>query len=210
MGFFEELGGLACGIAGGVVGGAVGIAGELTDSKLLKDIGKGTYEVSKLSGKRVGKFADGTIKCLSGLINEDSQKANEGFETMADTASQTAIGIGKGVVNIAGKSLETVGAILDGDKEKTIEVGKELVKTLAVGALAIGVIDIIDGLDGLDGPDFDTHEPNSFLLENSETHHVTPHYRTLDNGSTIWVDGDGDTSIDSFDGWEQTNPDFRA
>ncbi|PEE25959.1 hypothetical protein CON98_33140, partial [Bacillus toyonensis] len=45
--------------------------------------------------------------------------------------------------------------------------------------------------------------------ENPNAHHVTPHERVLPDGRTIWVDGDGDTSVDTQGGWEQHNPDYR-
>ena len=45
--------------------------------------------------------------------------------------------------------------------------------------------------------------------ENPNTHHVTPHERVLPDGRTIWVDGDGDTSVHTQGGWEQHNPDYR-
>lgn len=41
-------------------------------------------------------------------------------------------------------------------------------------------------------------------------HHVSPHYRTLPDGREIWVDGDGDTTVDTYDGWMQHNPDYRV
>ena len=40
-------------------------------------------------------------------------------------------------------------------------------------------------------------------------HHVTPHERVLSDGRTIWVDGDGDTTVDTSDGWFQGNPNYR-
>ena len=45
--------------------------------------------------------------------------------------------------------------------------------------------------------------------ENPNTHHVTPHERTLPDGRTIWIDGDGDSRVDTQGGWEQHNPDYR-
>jgi len=40
--------------------------------------------------------------------------------------------------------------------------------------------------------------------------HVEPHWRILPDGTQIWVDGDGDTSVHTDGGWTQTNPDFRV
>lgn len=40
-----------------------------------------------------------------------------------------------------------------------------------------------------------TSERDVELIENTNSHHVEPHWRTLPEGSTIWVDGDGDTSV---------------
>ena len=42
---------------------------------------------------------------------------------------------------------------------------------------------------------------------------MEPYSRTLESGEKIWVDGDGDTSIDRTaeqgGGWNQDNPDYR-
>jgi len=55
------------------------------------------------------------------------------------------------------------------------------------------------------GPD-----PDYYQDEESDTHFVSPHERQLQDGSTIWVDGDGDTSVDldvgEGGGWIQSNP----
>lgn len=83
--------------------------------------------------------------------------------------------MGRGILKTAESGIETVGAIIDGDTDKAIKVGKEMVKTAAIGALSLGVLDVIDGIaDGID------------------------------------VDGDGDTSVDTYDGWVQHNPDYRV
>lgn len=50
-------------------------------------------------------------------------------------------------------------------------------------------------------------------VDNPNSHSVEPHWRTLPNGNTIWVDGDGDTSvnqtIEEGGGWNQSNPNYR-
>lgn len=50
-------------------------------------------------------------------------------------------------------------------------------------------------------------------IDNPNSHYVEPHWRTLPNGDIIWVDGDGNTSIDQSveegGGWNQSNPNYR-
>lgn len=122
-------------------------------------------------------------------------------------------------MHVSEKGVETVQAIREGDTDKAIETGKELAKVAAVGVFSVGVIDIIDGADGIiDGVDSDSVAQASapeatdveyIAEENPNTHHVTPHERVLPDGSTTWVDGDGDPSVNTQDGWEQHNPDYR-
>ncbi|MET1123530.1 hypothetical protein ABWU59_32075, partial [Priestia megaterium] len=57
--------------------------------------------------------------------------------------------IGKGIVHVSEKGVETVQAIREGDTDKAIEAGKELAKVAAVGVFSVGVIDIVDGVDGI-------------------------------------------------------------
>lgn len=74
---------------------------------------------------------------------------------------------------------------------------------------------------GLEGSDSDIYEDGDndsyeggdedvLIEEGDDTHFVSPHERELEDGSTIWVDGDGDTSVDldieEGGGWEQGNP----
>jgi len=217
MGFLKNLGTVAGSIAGTVIGGTVGLVGEAVDSKFLKEVGEGVYQVSKKSGQLVGSFAEGTFECASGILTDNKEKVSNGFEQIVDATSETVVNVGRGMVNVVGKSIETVDAIIKGDNEKALEVGKDLVKVLAIGFLAVGVVDMIDGFDGFDGIDTDdtdvvdaSNDGDYLLVDNDATHHVTPHYRTLSNGSEIWVDGDGDTSVDTGDGWTQHNPDFRV
>jgi hypothetical protein len=58
--------------------------------------------------------------------------------------------------------------------------------------------------------DYDYDEGDRDEESKDGTHFVRPHERTLQNGETIWVDGDGDTSVDldveEGGGWYQSNP----
>lgn len=197
-----------------VVGGAIEAVGEVTNSNFIKDVGKGVNKATVKTGEIVGNIADGTYDAIGGLITDDKQQAKRGYKEIIGTVQDTATTIGKGIVHVSEKGVETVQAIREGDTDKVIEAGKELAKVAAVGVFSVGVIDIIDGADGIaEGVESDSMaqatDAEYATEENPNTHHVTPHERTLPDGRTIWIDGDGDSSVDTQGGWEQHNPDYR-
>ena len=217
MGFLKDLGQFAGQIAGVAIAAPVIIVGEVVKSDYIKEIGETAGNVTAHTGKILGSVAEGTVKCASGIINNDSKKVNEGFSEVVETSAKTVVGMGKGLVRTAEKGIDTVVAIADGDADKAIKTGKELVKIAAVSTLAVGICDVIGGLDldhdgipdiledhGLFGDKDDVQ-----LVENPNMHYVSPHNRTLPDGREIWVDGDGDTTVDTYDGWVQHNPDYR-
>lgn len=82
------------------------------------------------------------------------------------------------------------------------------VMMLIFGTVGIGIIsDAIDALDVLDSLDYNSLD----LVEGPDNHFVEPHSRMLSDGNVIWVDGDGDTSIDRTveegGGYLRSNPD---
>ncbi|XQY90003.1 hypothetical protein ACNRWW_10610 [Metabacillus sp. HB246100] len=107
----------------------------------------------------------------------------------------------------------------EGDDSKVRQGLRDIGKTVAVGALAVGVVDLIDGADGSDtvtdhhhmaggGTDGETNAQHhqSHELKGEEplthpgTHHVEPHYVDGHWRDGVWIDGywrdgDGDTSI---------------
>jgi len=225
MGFIKDLGSFAGKLAGGVVGGAIEIVGEVTNSDFIKDVGKGVNQVSSKSGELLGNLVEGTVDTVTGIISDDDYLKNKGKTQFFDAAVDTITGVANGVVTVGKKGIDTAGAILDGDTEKAIECGKDFAKIAAVSVLSIGVIDVIDGLDGLDildgtdqmaisdGIDMSDTVDADFDdvgVENLNMHSVTPHWRTLSDGGEIWVDGDGDTSVNTGDGWMQHNPDYKS
>jgi hypothetical protein len=214
MGFLKDLGSFVGQVAGGVIGGAVEVVGEVTDSQFIKDVGKGVYHATSRTGEIVGSLASGTYDAVGGLITDDKHQSSQGLNEIFNTVGDTASGIGKGIVNVTEKGIDTVSAILDGDKEKALELGKDLAKVAAVGVLSIGIIDIVDGLDGVDS--MDTADAGGVDVENPNMHHVQAHwvngYDRADGTHVdgYWRDGDGNTSVNTNQGWTQHNPDFKA
>jgi hypothetical protein len=222
MGFLKGLGSVLGQVAGGVIGGAIEIVGEVTNSDFIKDVGKGVHQTTARTGELIGSLASGTYDAVGGIITGDNIQSNEGFKEVFDTIGNTAKGIGNGVAHVAGKGIETVGAIIDGDTDRALTLGKDLAKIAAIGVLSVGIFDLVDGVDGVevaadstvsvDGDTVtmaDSNIPDSDTVDNPNVHHVTPHWRTLPDGREIFVDGDGNTSVNTGGGWNQHNPDYK-
>ena len=216
MGFIKDVGSIAGKVAGLVVGAPIAIVGEAVDSDFLKEVGDGVFKASSRTGELLGNAAEGAAETIYGTVTEDKAMQSNGINKVVDSGATYAKGVINGTVKMVGNGIETACAIMDGDTDKAVKVGKEIVKTALVATVAFTVADVIDGLDDLGDSDndsliaFDDDYDNDGYIENPNIHHVTPHERTLASGRTIWVDGDGDTSVDTYDGWYQSNPDYRA
>jgi len=217
MGILKSFGKIAGSVAGAVIGAPISVVGEIVKSDFLQEVGEGVYRVSGRTGELLGNVADGAVETVVGTVKSDRQMQSKGVEKMCDSGKTYAGNLFKGVTNMAENGIDAIDGAIKGDKDKVFRAGKSIVKAAAVGALAVGVIDVVDGLDGLDsfdgvgGADVYADVPVDVdYIENPNEHYVTPHERTLPDGRTIWVDGDGDTSVDRDTGWYQSNPDYRV
>lgn len=223
MGFLKELGSFVGDVAGGIVGGTVNVIGELTGSEFIEEIGDGIKKASSFAGEKLGEAASGTWDVAAGIITQDEGQLNTGLGDMGKAVGDTAKAAGHTICNVVENGANVVGGIVDGDTSRLKDGAKGLVKFGVVGALSFGVIDLIDGADG-EAPTVVSDQsasittdaglsPNASevtLVDNPNSHHVEPHWRTLPDGTQIWVDGDGDTSVNTDGGWTQSNPDFRV
>ncbi|MFC5588746.1 hypothetical protein ACFPRA_07605 [Sporosarcina soli] len=228
MSFLKGLGSLVGGVVGEVVGGTVKVVGEVTNSDFVREIGDGVKHASYFAGEKLGEAASGTWDIASGIITQDQDKLDDGLSDMGKAIGDTARAAGHTICNVVENGTDVVGGLLDGDNERLKDGAKGIVKVGVVGALSFGVIDLIDGGDvthadptmtaspsvpGLDTtPNAEPALPaeNISLVENPNSHHVEPHWRTLSDGTEIWVDGDGDSSVNTYEGWTQSNPDYRV
>lgn len=209
MGFIKDLGKIAGSVAGMAIGAPISLVGEVVKSDFIQEIGEGVYRVSGRTGELLGNVTEGAVETVYGTLTSDKTMQSGGIDKVVDSGVTYAKGIVNGTVRTVGNVLETADAILDGDTDKAIKVGKELVKTAAIATFAVTATDVIDGLDIFDDAD-DSFADNDDFIENPNIHHVRPHERVLPDGRKIWVDGDGNTDIDTFDGWFQTNPNYKA
>lgn len=232
MSFFKKAGNLVGTVAGGVIGGAVTLVGEVTNSNYVKEIGEGIFNASVSAGNIMGQAAEGAAGIVGGIIASDKILTNKGVGELGDAVGKTIKGTVAGISNIASNGCQAIGGIMDGDKEKTINASKNLLKTAAIAALAIGVADYVGiiGDDGIDTniADVEVHDTSDIDHVEVSTHHVAelnesdgtnfvdPHYvegyyrsdGTYVNG--YWRDGDenSNTTLTTEDGggYLRSNP----
>jgi hypothetical protein len=222
MAFLRDLGQFAGKAAGFVVGGAVNLVGEATGSQFIKEVGDGVKKASEFAGDTLGQAADGAWNTASGMITKDDSKIEKGMNDIGSSVSRTA----KGVYTTAKSTYHNGKDVYEGFKyndDAKIKSGiSNIAKTVAVGVLAVGVVDLVDGVDVGD-PDLDTSnladgestnvastDSTNFSStdttsdveshENPGTNHVKPHYVEghWRDGQWIegyWRDGDGNTAV---------------
>ncbi len=218
MSFLKGLGSLIGEVTGEIVGGTVNLIGEVTGSEFIEEVGDGIKKASAFAGDKLGEAASGTWDVAAGIITQDEYQRKEGFSDLGQATGDTLKAVGNTVVHVAKNGVEVVDSLAAGDTERLQGGVKELVKVGAVGALSFGIIDLIDGSEGEASPTSNQTASlpladgvsDTALAENPNNHHVEPHWRTLPSGEQIWVDGDGDTSINTNEGWIQSNPDYRV
>ncbi|WP_203245960.1 hypothetical protein [Sporosarcina beigongshangi] len=237
MGFLKEVFSFVGEVAGEVVGGTVNKIGDVTGSEFIGEIGDGIKKASSFAGDKLGEAASGTWDIAAGIITQDEAQLDVGLNDMGKAIGDTARAAGHTICNVVENGTDVVGGLIDGDNERLKEGAKGVLKVGVVGALSFGIIDLVDGADAVDGnstaiamdgangqtalaydhspsvtsdPEIPASDSDVTLVDNPNNHHVEPHWRTLSDGTKIWVDGDGDTSVNTFEGWNQSSPDYRV
>lgn len=232
MGFLRELGKFTGKATGFVVGGAVNVVGEVTGSKFIKEVGDGVKQASEFAGDTLGQVADGAWNTATGIIQKDDDKIENGLGDIGNSVSRTAKGVYYTAKNTYDNGKDVYVGFKYNNDEKIKSGVANIAKTVAVGALAVGVVDMVDGVDSGD-PTVENHnladagnpeinsnvhqvEPhivdsNVESNENPGTNHVEPHWRTLSDGREVYVDGDGNPNTqlttEEGGGWIRSNPD---
>ncbi|WP_114571865.1 hypothetical protein [Exiguobacterium flavidum] len=224
MGMIKGFSSIAGKVVGGVTGGLIKGVGELTGSDFIKEVGDGVKSSTEFAGKQLGNFAEGAWNVGSGLVAKDDEKVAQGMSDIGEGASQTGKAVVSGVKATASSALQVAEGVWTGDEEQWKKGLREVGKTAAVAAFGLSALDLADVADvtGNEGDAFADDQAASSseasesvtLSENPNTHDVVPHERVLADGTVIWVDGDGDTtvdrSVDQGGGWTQTNPDHEV
>lgn len=224
MSFLKGLGSFVGEVAGTVVGGTIKTIGQATNVKFVEEVGDGVKKASVFAGDKIGEVASGTWDTAAGIVTQNDEKLDAGLNDMGKAIGDTAKAAGHTVCHVVENGKDVVYGMKDGDDERFRGGAKGLVKVGVVGAFSFGALDLVDGADSMNGDTTTvaaesvntSNEGNSpsidqkvNLVENPNDHHVESHWRTLPDGTRIWVDGDGDTSINTNEGWTQSNPDYR-
>lgn len=222
MGFLKSVGEGAGWLVGGVTGGIIKGVGELTGSQFIQEVGDGVKNSTEFTGKQLGNVAEGVWNLGSGLVTKDDEKVDQGFRDLGDGVGNTAKAVGQGIKATVGNVGDVAGGLKDGDETRWKEGLRNVGKTVAVGALGVSILDMADVIDvngnegGLGGSDIalENGSDGAYIIEeNHQEHAVEPHWRTMESGERIWIDGDGDSSInrsvEEGGGWNQSNPDYR-
>lgn len=150
MGFFEELGDFVGTVAGGVVGGAIGVVGGIVDSDFIKEVGEGVFYASKNAGNIIGQTVDGAVTVADGIINSESEKIDEGLNSIGEAGTNFVSGVGNGVKAIINNGGDVIDGLSQGDNDKVFEASKNIIKIAAVAHFAVGISHYVGGIDGLD------------------------------------------------------------
>lgn len=194
--------------AGFLLGGSVKAAGKFINNDFIQEVGEAVDESMKNTGNIIGNVADGIAEVGIGTFDNDNSRRDKGFSDLGRTTKAVGSQIATAAGQIIEDAINTADGVIEGDLEKVKTSGRSLLKVALVSTVAIGIVDAVDGFETAETGSIAAIDSNQ--IENYNVHDVSPHERILPSGEVIWVDGDGDTSVDRDTGWVQTNPNYRV
>ena len=194
--------------AGFLLGGSVKAAGKFINNDFIQEVGEAVDESMKNTGNIIGNVADGIAEVGIGSFDNDNSRRDKGFSDLGRTTKAVGSQIATAAGQIIEDAINTADGIIEGDLEKVKTSGRSLLKVALLSTVAIGIVDAVDGFETAETGSIAAIDSNQ--IENYNVHDVSPHERILPSGEVIWVDGDGDTSVDRDTGWVQTNPNYRV
>jgi hypothetical protein len=178
MSFLKTLGKYAGKTAGVVVGGPIQVIGEITGSDVIEDIGKGVRKASEFAGTTVGQAADGAVGTVAGIINDNPTQRDQGLNEIGSAVGRTAKGVYQTAKHTVHNGGEVIGGFIDGDHDRVKKGAISIAKTVAIGALAVGVVDVVDGVDVAGAEETGSDIPGEEVLFETKT-------IELPNGETV-------------------------
>ncbi|GAX46183.1 hypothetical protein NIES4075_72040 [Tolypothrix sp. NIES-4075] len=121
MSFIKGLGKFAGQVVGGVVGGSLEVVGELVDSKAIKQVGKGVYQVAATSGEVLGSLTDGVVTTVHGAVTKDGEKVKQGLGDAGNGVVVAATGVGQVIKHTAMGTASVVRQTLSDEPEQAAQ-----------------------------------------------------------------------------------------
>ncbi|WP_374723955.1 HNH endonuclease [Calidifontibacillus erzurumensis] len=139
---------------GMVLGDSLKFVGKKLDNEFgdfVEEVGKGVKSASEFSFDLAGQALDGIWNTTSGLIHKDKYKQQKGFDDLKAAGSRTIKGVGQ-TLKSAGNDVSNIyHGVRSSDYDRALYGTRKLGEKVAVGAIAVGVLDIVDGIDNIDG-----------------------------------------------------------
>ncbi|MDR7316053.1 hypothetical protein [Brevibacillus nitrificans] len=212
------------------------VGGFLTNDEMqmnegFRDIGGAVSDTATGIINGVANVIDNGGKVINGVVTGDTELVKDGGVNLLKTAAIATFAVGiadlTGVIGDDGIDAQHEGAsdvetqphwvegrMTGAEGSEYLQSNPDLI--MPNNLTSYGLDSPTELADGTmiwtdEQPKLDQATNEGVVLQgNSNVHHVEPHWRTLSDGARIWVDGDGDTSVNTYGGWTQHNPDFRV
>ena len=129
-------------VVGGVIGGTISVIGKVTKKKFIDELGESVVDSTILTGGIAGEIASGTTHLISGTIQQQQEKLEEGKTELKSAGSQVVQNFVNNVKTVVDNSGEILEGVKEKDGKKILRGTKTLAKVVAVGAITVGAIKI--------------------------------------------------------------------
>ena len=129
-------------VVGGVIGGTISVIGKVTKKKFIDELGESVVDSTILTGGIAGDIASGTANVISGKIQHQQDKLEEGKTELKSAGSQVVQNFVNNVKTVVDNSGEILEGVKEKDGKKILRGTRTLAKVVVVGALTVGTIKI--------------------------------------------------------------------
>lgn len=138
----RKAGIIAFAVIGGTMGGGVSLTGKMLKNKYIEHLGEDMIDSALFTGELVGEAFGGVNDIITGKINNDKERTNDGIESLKGFTKDSIHNVATNLSLIGEKSEEAIVSLIDNDKSKALEAAKTLGEILLIGTLTMGAIKV--------------------------------------------------------------------
>ncbi len=127
-------------VAGGIIGGTVSLAGKMTKTEVVEELGDGITDSAIMTGELVGEALSGAADLVAGGLRKDHDMISEGGKELKHAAKTTLTNALNNIKVIGRSGAGIVGGMVRGDKQEVARGLKNLGKMAAIGLVTVGVV----------------------------------------------------------------------